>query len=233
VFNPLVGHDLESDDLALHARALALEVGELLGRHLLRVAEEANHLVATSGAGIDVAEMVQHAGRDLDASLLGELLRGDAGEVPILVQHAGRELHTVPRANRKARLLGPDYPALALAHQDDENGDGCAADEDDARDGHILEHAVLLVNGLDGRVGLDLDEADVRAEHVDRLDHDFTHRELRVDRFDPIAELEARHACDDELVRDVARLADDAHGNAVDEDGDGFLLGEGNWARAR
>jgi len=218
----LVGHDLEGDHLSLleAARALALEGGKLLGRHLLLVAEEANLLVAASRTGVHVAEGDQLVARDLDAGLLGELLGGDTDEGSLLVHHAGGDLHAARAANRKARLLGPDNPALSLARQDDEDGDGVAADEDDARDGLTVE----------GCVGLELDEADVRAEHVDRLDHDARHRDLRVDRLKPLLELEARQKLEDDVVCDERRLADDWHAIAVDEDGNGVALGKGNCA---
>ena len=168
----LVAQYLEGDHLALLevARALAPEGGKLLGRHLLLVAEEANLLVAAARTGVHVAEGNQFVARDLDAGFLGELLSRDADEVVLVIHHAGGDLHAARAANRKARLLCPDNPALAPAHQDDEDGDRVAADEDDARDGLAVE----------GCVGLELDEADVRAEHVDRLDHDALDRDLLV-----------------------------------------------------
>ena len=171
-----------------------------------------------------VAEGDQLVARDLDAGFLGELLSRDADEVVLVIHHAGWDLHAARAANRKARLLCPDNPALAPAHQDDEDGDGVAADEDDARDGLAVE----------GRVGLELDEADVWAEHVDRLDYDANDRDAWIDRHEPLLELEARQALDDDVACDELRLANDGHGVAVDEDGDS-LLREGNcapWAAA-
>ena len=164
----LVGHDLEGDHLALLeiARALALEGCQLSERHLLLVAEKANLLVAAAWTGVHVAEGDQLVARDLDAGLLGELLCRDANEVVLIIHHTGGDLNEGRVAYRKARLLGPDYPALTLTRQDDEDGNRITADEDDARDGVAVE----------GCIGLELDEADVRAEHVDRLDYDASDR---------------------------------------------------------
>jgi len=169
----LVGHDLEGDHLSLLevARALALEGCQLCRRHLLLVEEEANLLVAASRTGVHVAEGDQLVALDLDAGLLGELLGGDTDEGALLVHHAGGDLHEVGAADRKARLLGPDNPAFALARQDDEDRNCITAYEDNTRDGLVVE----------GRVCLELDEADVRAEHVDRLDYDARDHDIRVD----------------------------------------------------
>ena len=180
----LVAQYLEGDHLALLevTRALALKGGKLLGRHLLLVAEEANLLVAAARTGVHVAEGDQLVARDLDAGFLGELLSRDADEVVLVIHHAGGDLHEAGVAYRKARLLGPDYPALTLTRQDDENGNRITAHEDDARDGLAVE----------GCVGLELDEADVWAEHVDRLDYDANDRDAWIDRHEPLLELEAR-----------------------------------------